>query len=306
MSSDSLKGLYDFYSPDEKNDFFVAYLYLKHMDRFMFNTLKTLGMETAEPEWEDNESLDEMLSTYVWQIAEKAPSPETNIYHGKVLKLEDARKMVTLDIGVDIDVPERVVPFKIARNVVIENPDAIAVGRCPCRKNQKEPCVSEEEQELCIIIGDPFAAFIAENNPDFRKCSQEEAVAIMEKAHRRGDVQTAYFKKEFRERLMAICNCCSCCCMGMVMWNRLNGAVPFLASSGYVSVVSEDCTGCGACADGACPFYAISLDESQGKAFIDTAKCMGCGVCEDICPEKALKLEPNPDRGDPLDLDMLR
>jgi Pyruvate/2-oxoacid:ferredoxin oxidoreductase delta subunit len=246
-----------------------------------------------------------MLHAYVKQIAQVAVSRDTNIYHGKVLRNGDARKLVTLDHPVNIVIPEKVVPFKIARDVIMDNPLAISVGTCACRQNQPNPCIPESEQAVCLIMGDPFASFIAEHNPRFRKSTQEEALQVLDKAHGRGDVHTAYFKKEMGKRLIAICNCCSCCCLGMVMWNKLQGAVPYLAPSGYVAEVNDECTACGACVN-RCPFHALSLDEEDGTALlVDFNKCMGCGVCQDSCTGEGIKLRKEPLKGEPLDLDVL-
>lgn len=304
MLDKSVDDLFNFYSPEDKQNFFVAYLYLKHMDHFAYSVLQTLGMPTAEPRDHPGPSVDAMLRSYVKQIAMLAPGRDTNIYHGKVLMHDDARKLVSLNVPVSYRVPERVVPFKIARDVILENPGAMAVGICACRQNQPKPCVPESEMEACLIMGDPFASFIADNNPRFRKCTKEDALTVLEKARARGDVHTAYFKKEMGNRLMAICNCCSCCCMGMVMWNRLKGAVPFLAPSGYAAEVSEDCTGCGVCAD-ICPFKAITIDEGTGRAAVDNAVCMGCGVCQDACSAGGIRLRKDPAKGEPLDIDLL-
>lgn len=303
-SEKTLAELFDFYAPEDKQDFFIAYLYLKHTDRFVNAVLRTLGMKTvplaSSPGYE---SVDELLEAYVKQIAIAAPSRDTNIYHGKVVRHEEARKLVTIDEPLRWRVPERVMPFAVARDVILEVPGAIALGRCPCRMNQPEPCLPPEEQETCLIMGDPFASFIAAHNPLFRLCARDEALAVLEKARGRHDVHTAYFKKEFGRRLMAICNCCSCCCMGMIMWNRLKGAVPFLAPSGYVSCVTEECTGCGACAS-SCPFHAITLDEDASRAKIDASICMGCGVCRDLCPCGGIELRRDPSRGEPLDIEL--
>lgn len=305
MLDNTVDEMFDFYSPEDKQNFFIAYLYLKHMDHFAYTVLQTLGIPTVEPKNHPGPSVDAMLRSYVKQIAMLAPSRETNIYHGKVVQHEDARKLVSLDVPVSYRVPERVVPFAIARDVILENPGAMAVGICACRQNQPNPCVPESEMEACLIMGDPFASFIASNNPRFRKCSKDEAMAVLEKAHARGDVHTAYFKKEMGNRLMAICNCCSCCCMGMVMWNKLKGAIPFLASSGYVAEVNDDCTACGSCAE-ICPFYAITMDEAAGRAAVDYALCMGCGVCQDCCAMGGIRLRKDPDKGESLDLNLLK
>jgi ferredoxin len=155
--------------------------------------------------------------------------------------------------------------------------------------------------DVCLFVGDPHASFIGQFNPKFRKISQEEAVKVIEKAHEKGFVHCAYFKKDLGRRFVAICNCCSCCCQGMKAWNMFGGAIPVLAPSGYVAEVHEGCDRCGACVD-ACHFNAIGLDEETEKAIIDAGKCMGCGVCEDFCPSEWIRLERDPSKGEPLDL----
>jgi ferredoxin len=160
--------------------------------------------------------------------------------------------------------------------------------------------------EVCLMIGDPFASFIAAQNPKFRKISQQEAIKVLEGSHKRGDVHCAYFKKELGNSLYCICNCCSCCCMGIKMWNLVGGLYPFLAPSGYVAEVGEDCNGCGKCADNVCRFNAISFDQKTERPVINMGKCMGCGVCEDVCPVEAISLRREPLKGEPLDLDELK
>ena len=52
-------------------------------------------------------------------------------------------------------------------------------------------------------------------------------------------------------------------------------------------VESEDCTGCGICAQElACP--AARWDAAEEKAAIDPALCVGCGVCAELCPAEAI------------------
>ncbi len=157
-----------------------------------------------------------------------------------------------------------------------------------------------------MFVGDPFASFIAGTNPKFRKISQDEAVKILEFAHHKGFVHTAYFKKEAGSRFVAICNCCGCCCLGIRMWNLLGGTVPIMTSSGYVAEVNDDCNACAACADGTCSFGAISMDENTQKVAINLTKCMGCGVCVDACSRKAIHLRREPSKGDPLDIEELK
>lgn len=298
---DVTKALYDSYPPDQKGDFFSAYVYMKYIDQFLYHALNVAGLSPKERMEVPEEGIDELLKGVVQRVAENAISAETSFYHGKVVKVNDAVKLVTQKRDVTVPVPEQVIPFKIARDIAINNPESIAVGTCACRAVAENPCIPAP-MEVCLFIGDPYASFIAEKSPLFRKCTQEEAVEVIEAAHKRGDVQGAFFKKDIGNKFFAICNCCDCCCMGIKMWNQLGGAVPIIAPSGYVAVVSEDCNGCGSCED-VCRFNALTLDDQV--AVIDRDKCMGCGVCEDICPISAISLERDPSKGEPLDMDEL-
>jgi hypothetical protein len=60
----------------------------------------------------------------------------TSRYHGKVMIVEDARKIVALNESVSVpeDVAKSVIPYEMAYNIIIRNPDAIValrVSRCP-------------------------------------------------------------------------------------------------------------------------------------------------------------------------------
>ncbi len=301
MHHEVTKALWDFYPPEDKNDFFPAYAYLKYIERFMYHALLASGLLPKEPKEKFDEDVDAMIKYHVQRIAETATSLDTSIYHGKVLTLRDAIKLVTLKEDLNLSPPEKVIPFKVARDVIVGANDTIAVGPCACRANSDNPCLPPT-QDICLYLGDPFASFIVESNPNHRKISQDEAVKVLEFAHSKGFVHSIYFKKETGNRQRGICNCCSCCCLGVRMWNQLEGTVPIIAASGYVAEVGNDCNGCGACADKTCHFNAIRMSEDGQEAMINEAKCMGCGVCVDVCPIEAIKLRREPSKGDPLDI----
>lgn len=305
MHLDITKRLWDAFPPERKGDFWAAYLYLKYTDRFVNKALETAGMPHKELPPLDP-GVEEMLGAVAWQVSEAAMSAETSLYHGKVVRPQDARKLVTLKEDVDISPPERVVPFKIARDIVIHSPESIVVGACPCRGAAENPCLPEGQQDVCMFIGEPWASFMDENNAKYHRISQDEAVKILEDCHEKGFVHTAYFEHAAGNRLDAICNCCGCCCLGVKMWNLLGGTVPLLAPSGYVAEVNAECNGCGLCATTHCKFNAIAMSDDGMTAVIDDGKCMGCGVCESVCPVEALHLRRDPAKGDPLDMDELR
>jgi ferredoxin len=305
MHHDITKRLYDAFPPQRKSDFWAGYLYLKYTEHFFNKGLEAAGFQPRELPPLDP-AIEEMLTAIAWQIGENAGSAETSLYHGKVVRHQDALKLVKQKEDVRLTPSERVIPFKIARDIVLENPGSIVLGTCPCRSAAPDPCLPPGERDVCMFLGDPWASFMDEQNDTYHRISQEQAAKVLEDCHARGFVHTAYFEHAAGNRLDAICNCCSCCCMGVRMWNLLEGKLPLLAPSGYVAEVGDDCNGCGLCADGLCNFSAISLSEDGQTAVIDMEKCMGCGVCEDQCPVEALHLRREPAKGDPLDLDELK
>lgn len=212
-------------------------------------------------------------------------------YHGKAVPLETARQLVSVKEDLRMGDLEKVIPYRLARDLILQHPEHIAVLDCPCRAAAEYPCLP---LDVCLIVGEPFASFIVEHRPDrARRISAEEAQAILEAEDKRGHVHHAFFKDAMLGRFYAICNCCSCCCGAM---HAQRNGIPMLASSGYVARVGEDCTGCGSCKR-ACLFDAVSVN---GRAVIDPAACMGCGICLRRCPAKAIQLELAPERGEPL------
>ncbi len=83
-------------------------------------------------------------------------------YHGKVVPLEGARKLVTLNQDVSLRNLEHVIPYDTARDIVLKNPDQLAVLQCPCRTARKNPCTP---LDVCLVVGEPFTSFILEHHP---------------------------------------------------------------------------------------------------------------------------------------------
>ncbi len=218
-------------------------------------------------------------------------------YHGKVVPLENARKLVTINQPLQLPDLEKVIPFKRARDIILENPDHIVALACPCRSVREHPCLP---LDVCLIIGEPFVSFMLEHHPQkARAISQDEAIGILEAENKRGHVAHAFFKDVMLDRFYAICNCCSCCCGAMQA--QRNGT-PMLVSSGYVCKIDLDkCAACGDCV-AVCQFDAIAMDRDKR---IDEAACMGCGVCVNHCENQALTLVRDLSRGEPLEIHKL-
>ncbi|HIH87928.1 TPA: 4Fe-4S binding protein [Candidatus Bathyarchaeota archaeon] len=90
------------------------------------------------------------------------------------------------------------------------------------------------------------------------------------------------------ERLLTVCNCCSCCCLWKML-PSLNGAISgrITKMDGIeVTVDPSACVGCGACQK-VCFVDAIKIED--GKARI-TDQCRGCGRCVEACHNNAIKM----------------
>jgi NAD-dependent dihydropyrimidine dehydrogenase PreA subunit len=228
-------------------------------------------------------------------VADVEPTTFADTYHGKVVHLDAATQLVTVDEEIRLVDLEQVIPYAKARDIIMKDPNHIAVLDCPCRVSRPNPCLP---LDVCLIIGEPFASFVVEHHPRrSRWITPAEAVEILRAEDERGHVHHAFFKDAMLGRFYAICNCCACCC-GAMQAHR--SGTPMLASSGYVNQVdAARCEGCEACVE-FCQFGALSVQ--NGVAVVDEAACMGCGVCVSKCEQEALTLVLDPTRGEPLEM----
>ena len=219
-------------------------------------------------------------------------------YHGKVVPLDEATRLVSINQDISLTVPEQIVPFERARDIIMQEPDHIVALDCPCRISREDPCLP---LDVCLIVGEPFASFILEHHPErSRRVSPAEAAQILKEEDERGHVHHAFFKEAMLERFYAICNCCACCCGAMQAHQT---GTPMLIASGYVAQVDPDrCRACGEC--GAfCQFDAIAT--VAGRTAVDLSACMGCGICLTKCEQGALSLRLDPGKGVPLHIQEL-
>jgi Fe-S-cluster-containing hydrogenase component 2 len=217
-------------------------------------------------------------------------------YHGKVIAPEVAANLVTVPLDLDLHhVPDQVIPYEYARDIVLRTPREIAVIECACRAAAKNHC---SPSQVCMIIGQPFVDFVEAKQDNVRRLTPEEAVDFLAEQHRLGRVHTAWFKDACMGRFYAICNCCKCCCSGAKAMREWETSV--VAPSGFSARHNpEVCEGCGHCAD-RCVYSAIAVTE--GKAQLNYDACMGCGLCVDACPNRAWELQRDEAKGWPLEL----
>jgi NAD-dependent dihydropyrimidine dehydrogenase PreA subunit len=272
-----------------------AYLYGRYVQHYIYHMAGKTGLVQKAPSERIPPETEELIEILANKVMREIVTVETSTYHGKIVPLALAEELVKIEEDVEIgEISESIIPYPIARSIVMENPQSLAVFDCGCRSLQEKPCLP---LDVCLAVGDPLASFIVEHGVmNARSITQEEALEILRAEHRRGHVHGAYFKDVMDGRFYAICNCCSCCCVGMQAWNSMK--LPMVCASGYRAEVGEGCNACGDCAE-ICPFFAI---EAGDIAVVDREKCMGCGVCEGACSDGIIRLVLDPSKGEPLDI----
>ena len=219
-------------------------------------------------------------------------------YHGKILTPDLAKAIITLNKDIPRRDLEQIIPYPIARDLVLNGPPDVAAYECGCRHARENHCTPTQ---VCMVIGQPLVDFVLEHHPQAsRRLNQTEAVELLQAEHERGHLHSAWFKDAIFGRFYSICNCCKCCCGGIEAMVRYGK--PMVASSGYAAQINDIlCAACGAC-ERVCPFNAIKVEESSN---VNWEKCMGCGVCEGQCPNGAISLVRDERKGIPLDVRML-
>jgi formate hydrogenlyase subunit 6/NADH:ubiquinone oxidoreductase subunit I len=158
------------------------------------------------------------------------------------------------------------------------------VANCVCRQAQGllgNQCRATSRRETCLGFGDYAQLYIDEGWG--REVSKEELLAIIEQNEADGLI----LQPSNTEELEYICSCCGCCCALLLGSKMSRTPVQYHASNYYAQVISELCTGCGACVD-KCQMDAIVVTDE--KSTINLDRCIGCGVCTVHCPASAITL----------------
>lgn len=274
-------------------------LYVYHIKNKL-NRFRPNPQKLIFPQEEICQEIDGYVKAAVDYMSPAMAHRETSTYHGKVLTLDNAKKLLSLKVDINAPaLPESVIPYELARDLIINGPEEICVMTCACREVAETGCYP---REVCLIVGEPFVSFWMEHNKldKPRRITQAEALEIVQAEHERGHVQMAWFKDAMANRFYALCNCCPCCCTGMIAHKYTPS--PAFAGTGHIAVRNEDCVGCGACME-LCPFDAITLED--GKSVVSWDLCMGCGVCQTSCPNGSAQIVLEPAKGEPLDVDVI-
>lgn len=182
---------------------------------------------------------------------------------------------------------------------LIESSPKLAIGLCSCRNEKLHTGNKECDAPLdsCCFLG--IGAEYAIRNNFGREVSQSE---MMDNFARSKDFNLVFCSVNTKQKPMAICHCCKCCCNFLGGLNKF-GYLNCVITSNFISKIDTvKCTGCGKCVE-VCPVNALSLNSANDpknikrkKGQVNTGICVGCGVCIAKCPTGAIEMMPRSSR----------
>lgn len=174
---------------------------------------------------------------------------------------------------------------------IIKTASHIGISMCYCRhKAQHAGHSCDAPMDICMTFNGVADSLIRHDYA--RRVDSSECIELLHKAYENNLVQCG---ENVREGVTFICNCCGCCCEGMVAAKKFGMLHP-VQTTGFIPRIIEDgCIGCGKCAK-VCPIEAIEMvsvseDSKKKTAKINKDICLGCGVCARSCYKKSIILE---------------
>lgn len=169
---------------------------------------------------------------------------------------------------------------------VIKNAKFMAVSMCFCRhKMEHLGKACDAPMETCLTFGD--SAYTLSKHGYGRRIEVSEGLEILNMAYEHNLVQCG---ENVRDGSVFLCNCCGCCCEGMLAIKKFGYLNPIQTTAFLPKVIEDSCVGCGKCSK-ACPIEAIKVNPISNKAEVDEAICLGCGICVRNCFKKSIYLK---------------
>jgi ferredoxin len=208
-------------------------------------------------------------------------------------------------INQTINSPTNVIlPSEVVKHFIHEGSNLLIMDKCICR--QSADCKDYPIDIGCLFIGTPTLKISPKLG---HQVSKSEAYEHLERAREAGLVHslgrnkldTIWLGATPGHKLLTVCHCCPCCCLYRVLPDLDRSISSKITHMPGVSVTvnSERCEGCGACAK-VCLARAITIETVPGirsaKKSVISDLCVGCGRCVEACPHKAIELHIDNDQ----------
>lgn len=288
-------------SPDNE---MAKYIYFKFARWFYYYAQKPQRDDLVVPpapgiDKETRQMIDAMLQ----ELGLTLFGHDEHFYHAKVVTNRDIKKVINIDEDINITPSDTTMPYKTARQLILESQEEFAAAPCICRNACEDSCVPKDRL-YCIYVGKENVDFVAEHSSWAKRINRQEALDIIDQAREDGLVHTVFWNRWVSEGPFCLCNCCSCHCGGLSTINLSANMIPMFSETGEVANVDEAaCIACSSCVK-ACHFEAITLDEVKNAAVVDETKCFGCEVCLGICQDNAIAMRKGPSGATPLFADI--
>ena len=213
-------------------------------------------------------------------------SPDRHFSQGYVLTLNR-------ELTYKKDSRNVVLPFTMVKRMITRSSYRVIMNNCFCR--QGNHCREYPAELGCIMLGE--GTRVMAERGIAQEATVKEALDHLNRGAERGLVAMALWmeweaaamgvSKEEHHRLLEICLCCPCCCLGLRNFKKMTPDVrQRFTSIGWKAASGKGCVGCGLCA-AACPMEAISLNTNSISV---SDACIGCGICASTCPQKAIHM----------------
>ena len=185
-------------------------------------------------------------------------------------------------------------PIEIIDTLIDRSNTQVLMKKCLCRHNYD--CKNYPDDVACLFLGE--SALETPANWQVR-VNREEAKNHARKAISLGlvpmvgkirfDSDTMGIKD--RGKLLTICFCCECCCIGRFLAPIPSPILDTLQHpvEGLSIEISDACIGCGECVD-RCYLKAIQI--INGRA-VRSDSCRICGRCAAVCKQNAIHIRLN-------------
>lgn len=201
----------------------------------------------------------------------------------------------TIQINAPLDPAETtIIPSQLVEYYINRASHHWIMDFCICREG--DGCQDYPRNLGCIFLGEPVLQI---NSKLGKLVDKEEALEHARRCREAGLVHSigrnrldsVWLGATPSEELMTICSCCPCCCL----WGLVTDLTPKIGRKissmpGVEVTITEECSGCGLCAEGIC--FADAIHVTDGRAEINL-ECRGCGRCVEVCPENAIILTIN-------------